>query len=130
MKKLIAAMILICIVLSLCACNPTRTGSSSSSSSSSSSGYNWSSIKEKIENKAFYEAYSRVKRDYKSGYDISATRYKVGKTDFTGGKFEIYYTFYLYDNYGSYKCSAQYCVYGKYDSSTGETSSVYVRTGW
>ena len=49
------------------------SGSSSSSSSSSSSGYNWSSIKEKIENEAFYEAFSRVKRDYKSGYDISAT---------------------------------------------------------
>lgn len=115
MKKLIVAMILICITLSICACDTEKTSSSNSSSSSSYSSS--SNVKYEVESAALDEAYSKLKSDYSYQYDISATRYKVGKTDIGNNRFTIYYTFYLYDNYGNYKRSVEYKVTGWYSDS-------------
>ncbi len=58
-------------------------------------------------------------------YDVNATRYKVGKVEREGNKFEFYITFYLYDNYGNFEKSVQtYGAYAKVDEY-GNVEHVY-----
>lgn len=142
MKKIISILLIICtLTLCLASCNKqVDTSSNTSSSNSDHSNSSNSGTKKELstsERKAIAEkeilkaCMNHIKIMYSSsGYNLSATKYKIGNTELSGNVFTFYITLYLYDNYGNYKATLQGTPYVSVDKYGVAGSAVTSSLRW